>query len=116
VQVRDWYVDSFKELRQFPEVRDSDTELKFTSLLKVRQQSLCTGHACAMLYRTGWHVRCTSLAIHGLSGDNRYLVAHHSPSTTDTEMWCQSWPWVWRSSSRSYRTMWALVIYLRSIR
>ena len=50
VQVRDWYVDSFKELRQFPEVRDSDTELKFTSLLKVCQQSLCTGHACAMLY------------------------------------------------------------------
>jgi hypothetical protein len=50
VQVRDWYVDSFKELRQFPEVRDSDTELKFTSLLKVRQQSLCTGHARAMLY------------------------------------------------------------------
>lgn len=35
-QVRDWYVDSFKELRSFPEVRDAETELKFTSLLKVR--------------------------------------------------------------------------------
>ena len=74
VQVRDWYVDSFKELRQFPEVRDSDTELKFTSLLKVRQQALCPGHACAvpvfLLYPTGWHVHCTSQAIHGLSGSD----------------------------------------------
>jgi pyruvate dehydrogenase kinase 2/3/4 len=34
LKVRDWYVDSFKELRQFPEVRDTDTELKFTSLLQ----------------------------------------------------------------------------------
>lgn len=42
-------MDSFKELRQFPEVRDSDTELKFTSLLKVSQQSLCSGEAYAML-------------------------------------------------------------------
>lgn len=34
LKVRDWYVDSFKELRSFPEVRDAETELKFTSLLK----------------------------------------------------------------------------------
>jgi hypothetical protein len=38
LQVRDWYVDSFKELRQFPEVKDSHTELQFTSLLKVRHE------------------------------------------------------------------------------
>ncbi len=36
-QVRDWYVDSFKELRQFPEIRDTQTELKFTQLLKVQR-------------------------------------------------------------------------------
>ena len=34
MQVRDWYVDSFKELRRFPAVRDTSDELHFTELLK----------------------------------------------------------------------------------
>lgn len=33
-QVRDWYVESFKNLRSFPAIRDSSDELKFTDLLK----------------------------------------------------------------------------------
>ncbi|PNH03238.1 [Pyruvate dehydrogenase (acetyl-transferring)] kinase, mitochondrial [Tetrabaena socialis] len=32
--VRDWYVDSFRELRSFPGVRDAGDELKFTELLR----------------------------------------------------------------------------------
>ena len=34
MQVRDWYVDSFKELRRFPVVKDTSDELNFTNLLK----------------------------------------------------------------------------------
>lgn len=34
VQVRDWYVESFKELRNFKPIRDAESELKFTSLLR----------------------------------------------------------------------------------
>ena len=34
VQVRDWYVESFKELRNFRPIRDAESELQFTSLLK----------------------------------------------------------------------------------
>ena len=34
LQVRDWYVDSFKELRRFPPVKDTSDELNFTDLLK----------------------------------------------------------------------------------
>lgn len=33
-QVRDWYVESFKELRQFPNIKDSADEIKFTDLLR----------------------------------------------------------------------------------
>lgn len=33
-QVRDWYVDSFRELRQFPEIKDGTAEQQFTSLLR----------------------------------------------------------------------------------
>jgi hypothetical protein len=32
--VRDWYVESFKELRSFPKVRDANDEVSFTKLLK----------------------------------------------------------------------------------
>ena len=32
--MRDWYVDSFKELRRFPAVKDTADELHFTELLK----------------------------------------------------------------------------------
>ena len=32
--MRDWYVDSFRELREFPEIRDGDAEQQFTSLLR----------------------------------------------------------------------------------
>ena len=34
VQVRDWYVESFKELRNFKPIRDAESELRFTSLLR----------------------------------------------------------------------------------
>ena len=34
LKVRDWYVDSFKDLRNFPKVRDAEDELKFTELLR----------------------------------------------------------------------------------
>lgn len=34
LKVRDWYVDSFRELRSFPEIKDSESELQFTALLK----------------------------------------------------------------------------------
>lgn len=34
MQVRDWYVDSFRELRSFPEIKDAETEIQFTDLLK----------------------------------------------------------------------------------
>ena len=34
MQVRDWYVESFKELRNFKPIRDAESELKFTHLLR----------------------------------------------------------------------------------
>ena len=34
MQVRDWYVESFKELRNFKPIRDAESELKFTGLLR----------------------------------------------------------------------------------
>jgi hypothetical protein len=33
-QVRDWYVESFRELRSFPKVKDAGDELQFTRLLQ----------------------------------------------------------------------------------
>ncbi|KAI5060155.1 hypothetical protein GOP47_0024575 [Adiantum capillus-veneris] len=33
LQVRQWYIDSFKDLRNFPEIRDSRDESSFTNLL-----------------------------------------------------------------------------------
>lgn len=33
-QVRDWYVESFKELRQFPLIKDAGDEGKFTEMLR----------------------------------------------------------------------------------
>jgi pyruvate dehydrogenase kinase 2/3/4 len=34
LKVRDWYVESFKELRGFPKIRDAADEQHFTGLLK----------------------------------------------------------------------------------
>lgn len=34
MQVRDWYVESFAELRAFPTIKDAVDEAKFTELLK----------------------------------------------------------------------------------
>ncbi len=34
MQVRDWYVESFAELRRFPTIKDAADEAKFTELLK----------------------------------------------------------------------------------
>lgn len=34
VQVRDWYVESFRDLRSFPVVKDAAGELEFTRLLR----------------------------------------------------------------------------------
>jgi hypothetical protein len=80
VQVRDWYVDSFKELRQFPEVRDSDTELKFTSLLKVSQQSLCSGQAyavlCVPLGRVSCVVHWPHMALHAIIAVVFFTTVH----------------------------------------
>lgn len=33
-QVRDWYVESFKELRAYPAIKQAADELKFTELLR----------------------------------------------------------------------------------
>uniref|UniRef100_A0A0D6R2I0 Protein-serine/threonine kinase n=1 Tax=Araucaria cunninghamii TaxID=56994 RepID=A0A0D6R2I0_ARACU len=33
LKVRDWYVDSFRDLRNFPEIQDSKDELRFTELI-----------------------------------------------------------------------------------
>eukprot|EP00252_Welwitschia_mirabilis_P001538 TRINITY_DN113_c0_g1_i3.p1 TRINITY_DN113_c0_g1~~TRINITY_DN113_c0_g1_i3.p1 ORF type:complete len:371 (-),score=43.74 TRINITY_DN113_c0_g1_i3:379-1491(-) len=33
LQVRDWYVDSFRDLRNFPEIQDIKDELKFTEMI-----------------------------------------------------------------------------------
>ena len=33
MQVRDWYVESFKDLRSFPKVKDTQSEREFTSML-----------------------------------------------------------------------------------
>ncbi|MCO5603038.1 hypothetical protein L7F22_057181 [Adiantum nelumboides] len=33
-QVRDWYVDSFRDLRSFPDLVDNEDELKFTDLIQ----------------------------------------------------------------------------------
>ncbi|XP_028052090.1 pyruvate dehydrogenase (acetyl-transferring) kinase, mitochondrial-like [Camellia sinensis] len=35
VYVRDWYLDSFRDLRCFPEIMDTKDELEFTQMLKV---------------------------------------------------------------------------------
>ncbi|KAJ7524539.1 hypothetical protein O6H91_17G010300 [Diphasiastrum complanatum] len=43
LKVRDWYVDSFKDLRSFPEVLNSADELKFTELIhqiKIRHNNV----------------------------------------------------------------------------
>lgn len=34
LQVRDWYVESFKDLREFPPIKDINDEKKFTDLLR----------------------------------------------------------------------------------
>ncbi|KAH7438493.1 hypothetical protein KP509_04G017200 [Ceratopteris richardii] len=34
LKVRDWYVDSFRDLRSFPEIVDNEDELKFTDLIQ----------------------------------------------------------------------------------
>ncbi|KAI3874131.1 hypothetical protein MKX03_001779 [Papaver bracteatum] len=35
LQVRDWYVDSFRDLRAFPEIKDTNDELAFTQMIKM---------------------------------------------------------------------------------
>lgn len=34
-KVRDWYVDSFRDIRSFPEVRSQEDELAFTQMIKM---------------------------------------------------------------------------------
>lgn len=34
LKVRDWYVESFKELKKFPKVKDTNDEVQLTKLLK----------------------------------------------------------------------------------
>eukprot|EP00270_Netrium_digitus_P006857 TRINITY_DN1980_c0_g1_i1.p1 TRINITY_DN1980_c0_g1~~TRINITY_DN1980_c0_g1_i1.p1 ORF type:complete len:377 (-),score=65.03 TRINITY_DN1980_c0_g1_i1:349-1479(-) len=43
LKVRDWYVDSFKDIRSFPEIRTTQDELKFTELIhevKIRHNNV----------------------------------------------------------------------------
>lgn len=35
VKVRDWYLDSFRDIRYFPEVRSRNDELAFTQMIKM---------------------------------------------------------------------------------
>ena len=35
LQVRDWYLDSFRDLRTFPEIKDKNDELEFTRMIKM---------------------------------------------------------------------------------
>lgn len=35
MKVRDWYLDSFHDLRSFPEVKDKADELAFTQMIKM---------------------------------------------------------------------------------
>jgi pyruvate dehydrogenase kinase 2/3/4 len=35
VKVRDWYLDSFRDIRYFPEVRNREDELAFTQMIKM---------------------------------------------------------------------------------
>lgn len=35
LKVRDWYLDSFRDLRSFPEIKDSNDELTFTQMIKM---------------------------------------------------------------------------------
>ncbi|KAJ8623550.1 hypothetical protein MRB53_032079 [Persea americana] len=35
LKVRDWYLDSFRDVRLFPEIRDSNDELAFTEMIKM---------------------------------------------------------------------------------
>lgn len=35
LQVRDWYLDSFRDLRSFPDIKDSSDELAFTQMIKM---------------------------------------------------------------------------------
>ena len=34
-KVRDWYLDSFKDIRSFPEIKDTNDELEFTNMIKM---------------------------------------------------------------------------------
>lgn len=33
--MRDWYLDSFRDLRAFPEIKDKNDELEFTQMIKM---------------------------------------------------------------------------------
>ncbi|KAJ8434795.1 hypothetical protein Cgig2_033745 [Carnegiea gigantea] len=35
LKVRDWYLDSFRDLRSFPEIKDNNDEMEFTHLIKI---------------------------------------------------------------------------------
>lgn len=35
LKVRDWYLDSFRDLRSFPEIKDKNEELEFTQMIKM---------------------------------------------------------------------------------
>ncbi|KAH9310563.1 hypothetical protein KI387_025598, partial [Taxus chinensis] len=52
LKVRDWYVDSFRDLRSFPEIQDSKDELKFTELInqiKMRHNTVMPTMALGIL-------------------------------------------------------------------
>ena len=64
-QVRNWYVDSFKELRRFPQVKDTADELHFTELLKhIYHRHRCAARRCLLGGRPVARLPCRGLARH----------------------------------------------------
>jgi len=64
-QVRNWYVDSFKELRRFPQVKDTADELHFTELLKhIYHRHRCAAWRCLLGGRRVARLPCRGLARH----------------------------------------------------
>uniref|UniRef100_A0A7S0WY09 Protein-serine/threonine kinase n=1 Tax=Chlamydomonas leiostraca TaxID=1034604 RepID=A0A7S0WY09_9CHLO len=63
LKVRDWYVESFKELRTFPTIKDLGDEIKFTELLR-------------SIYRR--HANVVPVMAQGVAELRRELVKHNS--------------------------------------
>ena len=109
LQVRDWYVDSFRELRQFPKVR-----LLVCVCAGGRGSERVVGRWGRFAARTPpspppsrMHTNARdrnrtppSLACRCATRRTRWRSpACYRTSTAATRTWCQSWPWAWRVSA-----------------